>query len=181
MRELGLGQELGDRGLCEVDQALVVGAVREHAAISLVERQLGAIDAQREAVHVTGVGLGKVVRRKARPRAIGARALARELAELPLVGGVGAARRRLGAPQCRGRDLVADARALAVVRGGANLCEIGVIAGRVARGREHRREQAAGSVAERHDAVHGARQLGGVVAQVAHGGLEVHDGPGGAT
>ena len=160
-------------------KVVVVGAGDVGAAGGLVEGERGVVGIdQAELVDVAGIGDRQVVRQALGPGLLGTRDGRVVLAHRPLVGGVGRVEGRGRAPAGGAEDGVGQVVALGVVRGGADLGKVRVVCLGVAGGGHDLGELAGAREAERDDALHVARQLGRVVAQVADGGLEVGHAPG---
>ena len=155
-----------------------IGAHRVDARLGLLERELHVIVvAQVHLVDPCPVGARKLARELPCPGALRARGFIGVLALAPLVGGAGRVKRGDRAPRGASRNGVRDGLSLRVVGHGADGAEIGLKERRVSRGAKNRAHAAARTKAKDKDALGVAGQGFGVIAQVANGGLEVHDRP----
>lgn len=179
VRKLSVCQEVVERGLDGVHHGVVVAARGVGSLATLLEHQCGAILVnESKVVDVGGELLGKVAREELCPRAFRTGAGGCKLTHHPLVGLVCDVERGDGAPAHGAGDGVAYRAAGGVREQCANGREVRRVEGGVA-GRAHEGALgAAARVAKREDALGAAGDGGGVVAQVAHGGLEVGDAPG---
>ena len=172
------GQEVVEGLLDHPHHVVVVAAGQVHAVGGLLQGQRPAVAVDEpDAVDPGRVGGGQVLGVGPGPRARGARAGGGELAHVPLVGGVGLVQARDRAPAHGAGDGVGQGGAVGTRSGGAQGGQVGRVEVGVARGAHDGGLGAAAGVPEDVHLLGVSRQRGGVVAQEAHGGLEIGHAP----